>query len=228
MIRPPRFRFSPRAGKIARNPDEPLRVEPNMKLKASITLACAVLIALASAFAARATAGVAPTTTTAVETFVQPSLDVNGVFSVKKAPRGGTFQGAVVLGIPNGYHINSNRPTNKFMIPTSVRVTGPRGVRVGAVRYPRANVRSFAFAPDERIPVFEGNPAMRFDVTVPANFTQDRVRLRVVVSYQACSNEACFRPDTRDITLSVGVADEDDEIENINGHVFGRGRGRRK
>src|SRR3712207_8839617 len=50
---------------------------------------------------------------------------------------------------PNGYHINSNRPTNKFMIPTAVRVTAPRGVRVGPVRYPRANVRTFSFARSE-------------------------------------------------------------------------------
>jgi hypothetical protein len=132
----------------------------------------------------------------------------------------------VVLRIPNGYHINSNRPTNKFMIPTAVKVFPPRGVRVGPVRYPRANVRSFAFAPDERIPVFEGAPAMRFDVTVPAGFSQDRLRLRVVVSYQACSNETCFRPDQRDVTLSLDVADADDTVERINGHVFGRGRRR--
>jgi hypothetical protein len=49
-----------------------------------------------------------------------------------------------------------------------VRVSGPRGVRIGGVRFPRANVRSFSFAPNERLPVFEGNPAARFDVTVPA------------------------------------------------------------
>src|SRR3712207_7119033 len=108
---------------------------------------------------------------------------------------------------PNGYHINSNRPTNKFMIPTAVRVTAPRGVRVGPVRYPRANVRSFSFAPGERIPVFEGNPAVRFDVTVPATYAQDKIRLRVVVSYQACSDEACFRPAERDMSFSINVAD---------------------
>lgn len=163
----------------------------------------------------------------AADPLAQPSVGVSGIFSVKKAPRGGTFQGAVVLGVPNGYHINSNRPTSKFMIPTSVRVTGPRGVRVSSMRYPRANVRSFSFAPDERIPVFEGNPAVRFDVTVPDNYAQDKVRLRVVVSYQACSDEACFRPDSRDITLSINVAETDEQVENINRNIFGRGRGRR-
>ena len=161
------------------------------------------------------------------EPTLQPSVDVHGVFSVKKAARGVPFQGAVVLEIPNGYHINSNRPTNKFLIPTVVRVTGPRGVRIGAVRYPRANVRSFDFAPDERLPVFEGRPAMRFDVTVPESFKQDKLRLRVVVSYQACSNEACFRPAERDITVSIGMTDEGEEVERINNHIFGS-RSRRR
>jgi hypothetical protein len=156
----------------------------------------------------------------------QPGIDVNGLFSVNKAQPGVAFQGAVILRIPDGYHINSNRPTNKFMIPTSVRVFPPRGVRVGPVRYPRANLRSFGFAPDERIPVFEGAPAMRFDLTVPAGFKQDKLRVRVVVAYQACSNETCFRPDERDVTLSLDVADADEEVQRINGHVFGRGRRR--
>src|SRR3712207_1300618 len=172
-----------------------------MKLKASIFILCAILITHAPLPAARANDAGEPATT------LQPGIDVNGVFSVRKAPRGGSFQGAVILGIPNGYHINSNRPTNKFMIPTSVRVTAPRGVRVGPVRYPRANVRTFSFAPDERIPVFEGNPAVRFDVTVPATYAQDKIRLRVVVSYQACSDEACFRPAERDMSFSINVAD---------------------
>lgn len=179
----------------------------------------ASLLLLASALAPQA-APLSPATA------AQPGLDANGIFSVNKAPRGETFQGAVVLGIPNGYHINSNRPTNKFMIPTRVTVTGPRGVRIGRVVYPRANVRSFAFAPNERLPVFEGNPAVRFDVTLPEGFAQDRLRLRVVVSYQACSDDTCFRPSERDITISIPVADEDDKVERINRHVFGRGRRR--
>ena len=112
------------------------------------------------------TAPAPPSVHAAPATPAQPGIDVHGLFSVNKAQPGGAFQGAVVLRIPDGYHINSNRPTNKFMIPTSVRVFPPRGVRVGPVRYPRANVRSFRFAPDERIPVFEARPhALR--VTCP-------------------------------------------------------------
>lgn len=198
-----------------------------MRKKVFTLSAAALLLAVALVDARPAAPRVAPSAPPAVEPFVQPGIDVRGVFSVNKAQRGASFQGAVVLGIPNGYHINSNRPTNKFMIPTSVRVTGPRGVRIGPVRYPRANVRTFGFAPDERLPVFEGSPAMRFDVNVPASFKQDKLRLRVVVAYQACSNEACFRPDQRDVTLSINVAEADEEVERINGHVFGgRRRGR--
>ncbi|HEX7173666.1 MAG TPA: protein-disulfide reductase DsbD domain-containing protein [Pyrinomonadaceae bacterium] len=163
---------------------------------------------------------------TAAATPAQPGIDVSGLFSVNKAQPGSVLQGAVILRIPDGYHINSNRPTNKFMIPTSVRVFPPRGVRVGPVRYPRANVRSFGFAPDERLPVFEGAPAMRFDVTVPAGFKQDKLRMRVVVAYQACSDETCFRPAERDITLSLDVAGADEEVQRVNGHIFGRGRRR--
>lgn len=191
----------------------------------STIIATFILLACALTQASPALHGATPSAPNVVAAApVQPGLNANGVFSVNKAPRGETFQGAVILGIPNGFHINSNRPTNKFMIPTRITVTGPRGVRIGPIRYPRANVRSFAFAPDERLPVFEGNPAMRFDVTLPAGFAQDRLRLRVVVAYQACSDDTCFRPSERDITVSIPVAGPDDKIERINRQVFGGSR----
>jgi hypothetical protein len=193
-----------------------------------LTLSASFLLLAAALVDARPTVShVVPAEPSVVEPALQPSVDADGLFSVKKAQRGVAFQGAVVLNIPGGYHINSNRPTNKFMIPTSVRVTGPRGVRIGRVQYPRAIVRSFEFAPDERLPVFEGRPAVRFTVTVPDTFKDDRVRLRAVVSYQACSNEACYRPDTRDITFTIKLADEGEDVERANNHIFG-GRGRRR
>src|ERR1041384_4028806 len=69
----------------------------------------------------------------------QPSsIGVNGWFSPNKTKRNRATQGTVELDIPSGYHVNSNRPLEKFLIPTALKIEVPAGVRVGAVTYPRA------------------------------------------------------------------------------------------
>ena len=82
-----------------------------------------------------------------------------------------------MLNIPGGYHVNSNRPSGKYLVPTSLKFEPRDGVRVGAVRYPCATMRSFSFS-DQKLSVFEGRAAMRFSVTIPANFPHSKMELK--------------------------------------------------
>src|SRR5437867_10477177 len=86
----------------------------------------------------------------------EPNIGVNGYFAVDKAQRGRVFQAAIVMEIPAGYHVNSNRPLNKYSIPTSLKIEAPRGVTVGHVVYPRAIVRKLRAVNNEPLAVYEG------------------------------------------------------------------------
>lgn len=70
-----------------------------------------------------------------------PNISVNGTLAANKIGRGRTVQGSVVLDIPSGYHIHSNRPLEKFLIATQLQIEAPRGLRVGPVTYPRPLLR---------------------------------------------------------------------------------------
>src|SRR5437870_13630403 len=72
-----------------------------------------------------------------------PNIGVNGYFATDKAQKGRTVQAAVVIDITSGYHINSSRPLESFLIPTSLKVDALSGVRAGAVMYSRATRRKF-------------------------------------------------------------------------------------
>src|SRR5436305_9444277 len=81
------------------------------------------------------------------------AVGINGFFSVDPAQQGSTFQAAIVLDIPDGLHVNSNRPLGKYAIPTSVKVATPKGLKVTPIAYPPGRVRTFRFgedAPEER------------------------------------------------------------------------------
>jgi hypothetical protein len=117
--------------------------------------------------------------------------------------RGSATRGTIVLNIPGGLHVNSNRPNNEYAIPTVVSVSS-REAKISAIAYPRGASRKFSFS-DKPISVYDGRVNFGFNVTVPATFKGNVVRVRAVVKYQSCNDEVCFPPKTQEITLSARV-----------------------
>jgi len=153
-----------------------------------------------------------------------PNIGVNGFLSVDRVRRGGTAQGVIVMDIPAGYHVNSNQPTEKFLIATQLRLEATNGVRVGAVTYPRAVLRMFKFS-RVKLSVFEGRAILRFNVTVPAGVVGDSAELKGHLRYQSCNHEVCFPPQSREVSLPITVAGPGESVKRINGEYFGARRG---
>ena len=159
------------------------------------------------------------------------AVGVNGFFSVDPAQQGSTFQAAIVLDIPDGLHVNSNRPLGKYAVPTVVKVEAPRGLKTTPVSYPAGRVRTFRFgdgAPEERLAVYEGRAIVRFSVSVPADYELGVARIRVSVRFQSCNDEVCFPPATRELVLPIAIVGRDTPVNHINGQYFGGGGRRRR
>lgn len=120
------------------------------------------------------------------------------------AERGKTATGRIVMSIPDGLHVNSNRPSSPYAIATSARVTATGGARAGAVAYPRGKNRKFQFS-EESINVYEGQVTFKFPVRVPANFRGPTVSVRATIRYQACTDEVCYPPRSKTITINARV-----------------------
>jgi hypothetical protein len=156
------------------------------------------------------------------------NINVNGFFSVDAAQQGSTFQAAIVMDIPKGLYVNSNRPLGKYAIPTILKIDTPKGMRITPVSYPRANVRTFRFgiAAAERLAVYEGRVIFRFNISVPANYELGRVSIRVSVRFQAASDEAALAPVTRELTIPITIVNRDTPTNRINNNLFGGDRRR--
>ena len=133
-----------------------------------------------------------------------PNIGINGSLSANKIQRRRTVQATVVMDIPSGYHINSSRPLEQFLIPTQVKVEAPKGTRVGPVSYPRAVLRSFKFSKN-RVSVYEGRATMRFNVTAPRDASTGSKEIKVRLRYQSCNDEVCFPPQSRELSLWLNV-----------------------
>ena len=170
-------------------------------------------------------AGRAAVNANATAAAAQADVKINGFYAMNRAQQGRTVQAAIVLDIPEGFHVNADRVLNKFSIPTSVKIETPDGVRVSAVTFPRAKVQKLGFS-KEPLALFEGRAIMRFNVTFPANFQTGVTELKAKVRYQACNNEVCYPPTTREITMPIAVVGAGEEVRPINRQIFGGGRRR--
>src|SRR5471032_1468277 len=53
-----------------------------------------------------------------------------------------------------GFHVNSNTPTEEFLIPTVLMLEAPTDIIVGRVIYPEGKLMTFPFAPDQKLSVY--------------------------------------------------------------------------
>lgn len=133
-----------------------------------------------------------------------PHINVSASLSNNKAGRGRTVRATVTMNIPGGYHVNSNRPLEKFLIPTTLKVDAPGGIRSGPVAYPRALVRKFKFSKNN-VSVYEGRATMRFNLTIPPGTSTGSKEVKLNVRYQSCNDEVCFPPQTKELSLWLTV-----------------------
>ena len=131
------------------------------------------------------------------------SQTITGSIGNGTVARGASAKGSVVLSIPGGLHVNSSRPNSQYAIATNVRVSG-QGLKTSTIRYPAGRNRKFSCSENE-INVYEGRTVFPFSVTVPANYSGDSIKVRAVVKYQACTEEVCYPPKTKEVTLTAKV-----------------------
>ena len=131
-------------------------------------------------------------------------VQVSGSIAPDKVKRGRTIKASVVLEIPQGLHTQSNKPLDKFLVPTKLEVTTPTGMKTGPIVYPRAVTRRLKFS-KSAVAVYEGHAVIRFNVTVPANYSGGSGEIKGNLRFQACNDESCFPPVTREVKMWLNV-----------------------
>ena len=112
---------------------------------------------------------------------VTARLDVRGAEAV------------VEMTILPDWHVNAHEPRDEFLIPTTVTLTPPPGVKAGNVRYPEPVERRLAFAGDHPLLLYEGK--VRFAAPLEGSVPPG-APFRAALRYQACDATRCLPPRT--------------------------------
>ena len=136
----------------------------------------------------------------------QSSADVNvsGALAPDKVKKGRVARASVVMEIPSGLHVQSSKPLDKFLVATKLDVETPSGMKIGPVSYPRALMRKLKFSKG-MVAVYEGRAVLRFNVTVPPNYSGGSGDIKGKLRFQACNDDACFPPVTREVKMWLNV-----------------------
>lgn len=107
------------------------------------------------------------------------------------------------LQLAPGYHTNSNKPNDEYLIP--LRLTWEAApLESQGVDYPKAQDEKYAFS-EKPVSVFSGTFEVTSRFKAPADAPRGPRNISGKVRYQACTDKMCFPPKTVTIQLPVEI-----------------------
>jgi len=118
--------------------------------------------------------------------------------------RGASVQTKIPITVMTGYHVNSNKPNEEYLIPLKLTWTSTGALEGGTVNYPAPQEEKYEFS-EKPLSVYTGNIALVANFKVAANAPAGPGIAAGKLRYQACSNKACYPPKTIDISVPYQV-----------------------
>lgn len=132
----------------------------------------------------------------------------SGVLSVAPpervaARRGQTVTAKISADLRSGYHVNSDKPADEYLIPLKLSWTSSP-LALEQVVYPKPQLEKFDFSP-QPVSVFSGTFDVLTKFKVLPSATPGLVTIAGKLRYQACNSKECLAPKTIEIQLPVNI-----------------------
>lgn len=128
---------------------------------------------------------------------------------VIKVEQGKEFNVDLGLAIDNGWHINSQKPHDDFLIPSEITAKGS-GIKLIKVKYPKAHDIKLAFS-EAPLSVYEGSVVAGLIFRADKNAPVGNQKVNITLDYQACNDMSCMPPTDVSIEFSVEVIENKSE-----------------
>jgi hypothetical protein len=173
---------------------------------------CALVLLSASAFTVLAQDAAPPSAASIVKASSYVSLD--------PVPRGREFQVAVVANIAGGFHMNSHKPSDAYLIATTLTPQLPAGITLVDTIYPAGHLEKFAFSPKEPLDVYTGSVTVRLKLTTQSAAPVGRVTIPMILRYQACNQTTCLPPVKLPVSTQLQVAEAGAAAHPVHSEIF--------
>jgi len=90
--------------------------------------------------------------------------------------------------------MNSHKPTDAYLIPTTLTAQLPAGFRLVDTLYPAGRLEKFAFSPNKPLDVYTEKVNLRLRLAAQADAPLGYATIPMTLRYQACNDSACLPP----------------------------------
>ncbi|MDQ3282754.1 MAG: thioredoxin family protein [Acidobacteriota bacterium] len=111
---------------------------------------------------------------------------------------GDDVEGTIVVTIAEGWHVNSNTPSEEFAIPTVLKLDEATAQLVEA-RYPQHQMKAFEFTGGKSLAVYDG----KFPIAFRAKLKPGATKIAATLRFQACSDRVCLPPNNATADIDV-------------------------
>jgi hypothetical protein len=116
---------------------------------------------------------------------------------------GSSTQAKLSLEIRTGYHCNSNKPLDDYLIPLKL-TWAPGALESPEVTYPAPQMEKYSFSPTP-LSVYSGNFDLVTKFKVPASAAPGQVIVTGKLRYQACNDHMCLTPKTIEVRIPIDI-----------------------
>jgi hypothetical protein len=139
--------------------------------------------------------------------------------SLSQVPAGSPFDVAIVVQIQSGYHMNSHKPTESYLIPTEISMGDASGFKGVKTTYPEGRMMQFQFS-KEKLSVYSGQVTLRARVQSQTDASQGEATLPFTLRFQACNQSACLPPTKVSVPVKLQVATAGTKPQPANSEIF--------
>ncbi|MGA8222038.1 MAG: protein-disulfide reductase DsbD domain-containing protein [Candidatus Acidiferrales bacterium] len=146
--------------------------------------------------------------------------------SAEPVTRGKEFQAAIVVEIAKGFHMNSHKPTDAYLIATTLTPQLPAGFQLLDTIYPAGQLEKFTFSPNKPLDVYTGKVTLRLRIAAAGDAPLGATTIPVTLRYQACNDTTCLQPVKIPLELKFSVAAAGAKSRAVHPEIFSANAGK--
>ncbi|NJD23231.1 MAG: DUF255 domain-containing protein [Melioribacter sp.] len=125
----------------------------------------------------------------------------------------------LIASVQSGWHINSNKPNDEYLIPTKISSSNKSFPLVNIV-FPVPEERKLAVS-DKPVSVFEGESKFILTFKIDKAIANGKYKIPIEFSYQGCNDQTCMPPTDTVVELVIEVTDGISDVKSELGNVKG-------
>ena len=131
-------------------------------------------------------------------------VNVNLLSTSKSIETGSVFNLALSVNIKEGWHINSHKPLDPNLVPTTVKLKDTSAYKLKEIKYPQPELKKLSFSKNE-LSLYEYEAVIKIQIVVDKNYNEKNLKLSGKIQYQPCNDQTCLFPFSKDFSINLKI-----------------------